>query len=237
MYILVPNTFICTYWCQTQFICTYWCQTHLYVHTGAKHMYMYILVPNTFICTYWCQTHLYVHTGAKHIYMYILVPNTFICTYWCQTHLYVHTGARHNLYVHTGAKHNLYVHTGAKHNSYVHTGAKHIYMYILVPNTFICTYWCQTQFTYQMMFVSFSSNLTGATSGAEISRAPEFTPYFYWVFYGPLSFCVLFLLVFALSVLRYIDSSYLFSIFQPFFVQTSISTSIFISNLVRTTHF
>jgi hypothetical protein len=41
--------------------------------------------------------------------------------------------------------------------------------------------WCQTRFSFQMMFVSFNSNTTGVTSGAGTtypSGAPEFTPIF-----------------------------------------------------------
>jgi len=46
---------------------------------------------------------------------------------------------------------------------------------------FIYVYQCQTGFPYQMMFVSFNNNTTGATCGTGTtyhSGAPEFTPSF-----------------------------------------------------------
>jgi len=46
---------------------------------------------------------------------------------------------------------------------------------------FIDVCWCQTGFFYQMVFVAFHSNTTGATSetGTDFpSRAPKFSPNF-----------------------------------------------------------
>ena len=97
---------------------------------------------------------------------------------------------------------------------------------------FIYIYWCPTQFPYQMMFVSFNSNTTGATSGVGSSfpsEATEFTTLFKWVsrcsifsflcIHSILStivcLFVLFILAIALFALLIINSSdYPFGIFK-----------------------
>ena len=59
-------------------------------------------------------------------------------------------------------------------------GAVVFYLCYLYSHTM---YLCPTWFPYQMMFVSFNSSMTGATSGAGIvyhSRAPHFIPGFLW---------------------------------------------------------
>jgi hypothetical protein len=50
--------------------------------------------------------------------------------------------------------------------------------YLFMFFVFVYVYWCPTRFPYQMMFVSFSRNKTGVTSGAVttyFSEVPEFT--------------------------------------------------------------
>ena len=59
----------------------------------------------------------------------------------------------------------------------------HVFTF-LVPcyDVHCCTYWCLTRFRYQIIFMSFNRNMTGATWGAGTSnpfRAHEFTRSFF----------------------------------------------------------
>ena len=89
-------------------------------------------------------------------------------------------------------------------------------------------YWCPTRLPFEMTFVSFYSNTTGATSGsgtANPSRAPEFTPGFNRVrVVRSLVFCIVFL-------------GLLFFLFCPFCFLSFYNLRILITPLVSSNSF